>query len=229
MQKHTSRFFNPTHQQWEDIEVLIDTKLNYDYSHCTWFAIDGEFTGLFTQRDNSVIWTIASEDTSGKMRVEMLYTYTGEADLTKLKELLQSDKEKLLWFGKLDIAYLYKLTGVKIAQPIYDVKLASVLSRTYTQDHHLNLLFKIYINDKEEIFKKNEFMYRDWVTEPSTWPSDIHQYNVNDVVYLKHFAQERDEVINSANIALPELGVIYAHGFYRDVFMPGYDDRGPRG
>lgn len=234
----TGKYYHPSRKEWTEINVGIDKKLNYDYSHCKWFAIDGEFTGIYPHRDRSVIWSICSEDTDGNLRIEMLYVYDDDADLTKLKELISSDKEKLLWYGKLDIAFLIQLTGIKMAQPIYDIKLASILTRTYTQENHLSSLCSLYIDPKIEIIpNKNDPKVnarRDWMTDFTTWPIELHQYNVDDVIYLNHFAKhmkpatqkaKREELIATIMRALPELAEIYAMGFYRDVFAHNYDSR----
>ncbi|MFW5719685.1 MAG: hypothetical protein ACOCXT_01505 [Candidatus Dojkabacteria bacterium] len=227
------RYYDHQKDKWEEISFVIDRTLHFDYSHCRWCAIDGEFTGLYTGRDRSVLWTIASEDTEGKLRVEMLYTFDEQADVSRLRELILSDKEKLLWYGKLDIAFLYQLTGVKPAQPVYDVKLASLITRTYTQDHHMDIIYKLFVKKDVDIINKKEFHKREWMTPFEDWDPELHQYNINDVIYLKPLADTlkevtrfsgREEEVNAANSALPELGLLYAKGYYKDIFVHGYRD-----
>lgn len=235
MLKIKAKYYNLNRDCWDEIEVPINTKLEYDYSHCSWFAIDGEFTGIYPQRDKDIIWTIASESINGELRVEMLYTYNNNPDITKLIELLQSDKEKIFWYGLLDIAYLIKRTGVKITQPIYDVKLASKLIRTYSPDHNVDILLAnlFNLNNNEVTNKKDLKNFRELGMPIEKWSSTLHQYNVNDVIYLKPIADKlkemakfmnREDVVNSANKALPELANLQYHGFYRDIFHPMYND-----
>lgn len=232
MHKVTSKYFDPRSNSWQEIEVLIDKKLNYDYSKCKWFAIDGEFTGLYPGRDKSTVWTLCSEDENGKMRIEMLYTYHDDADISVLSELLTSDKEKLFWYARADLAFLYQLTGKRVAQPMFDVKIAAILARTHTQIT-IDSMVANYISSTEKIIDKTALMSADWVTDYQTWSPEVIQYNVNDVVYLRFLADKikeiaklanREDVIDAANRALPDLGIIYAKGFYKDVFTPGYKD-----
>lgn len=229
-----SKYFNLKSNSWQEVEYKIDKKLNLDYSDCSWITIDGEFTGLYPQRDKDVLWTIGSEDKDGNLRVEMLYTFDGDADLSVLKELVLSDKEKYFFYGQMDIAHLYKILGVKIAQPVFDVKVVSKVVRSYTGEHFIDGMMKSLCGVSEELTQKKEMgKSKEFGIHPSEWPAELHQYNVNDVAYLHHLAEklktmakrlDREEVMNSINAALPELAVIYANGYYRDVFIHSYND-----
>lgn len=229
-----AKYYDLKNKSWKELEVIIDKKLNYDYSHCTWFAIDGEFTGVYPQRDKDVLWTIASDDANGNLRVEMIYTYNDDADLTVLKELLQSDKEKILWYGVLDLAFLMNRTGIKVAQPVFDVKISSRLIRTYTPEHNVDVLLMSLFDAPQEVTNKREMkLFKEFGTPPETWSNGLHQYNVNDVAYLKPISEElkkmakymdREEIIHSMHRALPEVSYLSSQGFYRDVFHPFYND-----
>ncbi len=229
-----SKYFETKTRTWKEIYYKIDKHLSYDYSKSTWVTIDGEFTGLYPQRDKDVLWTIASDDENGNLRIEMLYTFEGDADLSKLKEILQSDKEKYFYYGQMDIAHLYKMTGIKIAQPIFDIKVASKVIRTYTGEHTIDGLMKSLCGVTEELVNKREMgKSKEFGIHPSEWSPELHQYNVNDVAYLKDIAEalkkmakrlEREDVLNAVHIALPELAVLYANGYYRDVFIHSYND-----
>jgi len=229
-----AKYYDLKNKSWKEIEVKIDKKLNFDYSHCNWFAIDGEFTGIYAQRDQDVLWTIASEDTEGNLRVEMLYTYENDADLSVLKELLESDKEKILWYGLLDLAFLMKRTGAKIKQPVFDVKLASRVVRTYTPEHNVDILLMSLFGTPNEVTKKKELgLLKEFGIKPEEWSEELHQYNVNDVAYLKEIAEklkvmaeylDRVEVVSNVNLALPHLSYLHTQGYYRDVFHPFYSD-----
>ncbi|MEI7604054.1 MAG: hypothetical protein WCJ19_03475 [bacterium] len=238
MYKTKSKYFNPVKKVWEEIEVIIDKKLNFDYSKCKWIALDGEFTGLYPGRDRSALWTICSENENGSMRVEMLYTYDLDADLSIFTDLITSDIEKLFYYGRVDIAYLYQLTGKKIAQPIFDVKLSSVVSRTHTVEHSLKTLVQNYISSTENIIDKTVLFNADWVEDYTKWSDSVIQYNVNDVVYLKFLSDKikelthlsgRDVSVDAVNNALPELGVLYSQGFYHNVFKHDYKDTDMQG
>jgi ribonuclease D len=229
-----AKYYDIKNRIWRETEVSIDKKLNFDYSACTWFSIDGEFTGLYPQRDRDVLWTVASEDGEGNLRVEMIYTFEDDADLTTLKELLQSNKEKYLFYGQLDLAFLYKRTGLVIAQPLFDVKVVSKVVRTYTNDHSVDLMVKSFAGIDEDIFPKRDMAKsKEFANHPTTWSKELHQYNVNDVVYLKFIAENlkemakrlnREAVVDAINLTLPNLGVLSASGYYRNVFDHMYND-----
>lgn len=229
-----SKYFDLKSKSWKEIKHKIDKKLNFDYSHCTWFAIDGEFMGLYPGRDKSVLWTIASEDTLGNLRIEMIYTFEDDCELDKLKELLLSDKEILLWTGMIDLAHLYKLTGVLPKGPIFDIQLASRIIRTYTNDLSMDQMIKNFSGITEDLTQKNLLRKgKEFAEHPSVWPPELHQYNVNDVIYLKYLKDKlaelgkrvgRYHLIEAANIALPSKAMLHAEGFYRDIFSFTYND-----
>lgn len=228
------KYFHPKKKIWQEIEVKIDKKLNYDYSKCSWFAIDGEFTGLYPQRDKSVMWTLASEDENGGLRVEMLYTFDGDADFSVLKELIGSEKEKILWVGLADLAFLYKDTGIMMSQPLYDIRYASTITRTYTGEQSLDLLIMSLLKFPEDVTQKRLMgQSKEFALPPESWSETLHQYNVNDVIYLKALADEmkkldarmgREELVQAANEVLPKSALLYANGFYRSIFTYGYKD-----
>jgi len=229
-----AKYYDIKNKSWKEIEVKIDKKLNFDYSNSSWFAIDGEFLGLYPGRDKDVLWTIGSEDDNGNLRVEMIYTYEGDADISGLDELLQSDKEKMFFYGQIDLAFLYKLTGKKVAQPIFDVKVCSKVVRSYTGEHNIDGMVKSFAGTMEDIFPKREMgKFKEFGFSPETWDEQLHQYNVNDVAYLKFLSEkikemakriDKEEAMNAVNAALPELAVLYAKGYYRDVFSFTYND-----
>ncbi len=234
MLKTKAKYYSLQDKKWQEIEVVIDKKLNFDYSHCSWFAIDGEFTGIYAQRDKDVLWTIASEDNQGNLRVEMLYTYQNDADLSVLKDLLLSDKEKLFWYGVLDLAFLMNRTGVRVSQPIFDVKIASRIVRTYTPEHNIDVLLTSLFSAPSDVTNKKELkLSKEFGIPPQEWSETLHQYNVNDVAYLRPISiklkemaryMNREEILNSMHRALPEIAYLNSQGFYRDVFNPFYND-----
>lgn len=234
IKKVSAKYFNVHEKKWDQLEIIIDKKLNYDYSHCSWVAIDGEFLGLYPGRDKSVLWTIASEDRDHKMRVEMLYTADGDADFTLLSELLCDTKiEKIFWVGLVDIAYLIKDTGV-VPQNIFDVRYASLIARTYTSDQSLDVMVSNFVQSGEQIFdKKQSGQSKEFGTPIEEWNDSLHQYNVNDVVYLKFLSDKireiakregRTELLQNAFDALVNISQLYLAGFYRNIFVFGYKD-----
>lgn len=229
-----AKYYDLKTLKWSEIEIPISKELQYDYSHCEWVSIDGEFTGIYPQRDNDVLWTIASESKNGQLRVEMLYTYQNDADLSKLIYILDSPIEKLFWYGVLDIAFLIKRTGIKLKQPIFDVKISSKLIRTYTVDHDIDILLKnLYDAPSDITDKKNYKTFKEFGVPIEKWPNSLHQYNLNDVAYLKPIADKlkemaafmgKNSILESMHKALPEISYLQLNGFYRDIFHPFYND-----
>ena len=228
------RYFDLKTFAWKETKAVIGYELQYDYSHCTWVSIDGEFTGVYPQRDKDILWTIASQGEDGNLRIEMLYTFDDKADVSKLSELMASNKEKIFWYGVLDLAFLMKRTSLKVAQPVFDAKIASKLIRTYTPEHSVDSLLTNLFDAPSEVTNKKELkLFRELGRPIKQWPKALHQYNANDVMYLKPIADKlkemsvfmnRKEIIDSMHIALPEIAFLQLNGFYRDVFHPFYND-----
>jgi ribonuclease D len=101
-------------------------------------AIDTETMGLDLNRDRLCVVQLSPGD--GSADVVQIAPHPGDAP--NLKRLL-ADKSllKIFHFARFDLGMLYKNLGV-MAEPVYCTKIASRLSRTYTDKHGLKDLVR---------------------------------------------------------------------------------------
>ena len=96
-------------------------------------AIDTETMGLVPGRDRLCLVQLSAGDGNA----HLVQLAPGEYDAPNLKALLgDSGVTKLFHFARFDVAVLRRYLGVT-CQPIYCTKIASKLSRTYTDRHGL--------------------------------------------------------------------------------------------
>jgi ribonuclease D len=101
-------------------------------------AIDTETMGLNPHRDRLCVVQMSNGDgTADVIRVPQ-----GHSDAPNLKALLADPNIlKIFHFARFDVAVLYNTFGV-MPQPVYCTKIASRLSRTYTDRHGLKDLVR---------------------------------------------------------------------------------------
>ena len=108
----------------------------------------------------------------------------GPADAPNLKALLANPKiTKIFHFARFDLAALYNAFGV-MAEPVYCTKIASRLSRTYTDRHGLKDLVREVLN--VELSKQQQSS--DWGAQ--TLSEAQLAYAASDVLHL-HALRER--------------------------------------
>src|SRR3984957_20482385 len=101
-------------------------------------AIDTETMGLSLQRDRLCVVQLSPGDGSA----DVVQIPPHATDAPNLKRLL-ADKNilKIFHFARFDLGMLYKAFGV-MPEPVYCTKIASRLSRTYTDKHGLKDLVR---------------------------------------------------------------------------------------
>ena len=105
-------------------------------------AIDTETMGLNPHRDRLCVVQLSNGDGSA----DVVQIPKDHADAPNLKALLGNPGiTKIFHFARFDIAALYHAFGV-MAQPVYCTKIASRLSRTYTDRHGLKDLVREVLN-----------------------------------------------------------------------------------
>jgi ribonuclease D len=105
-------------------------------------AIDTETMGLNPHRDRLCLVQLSNGDGSA----DVVQIPKDHADAPNLKALLADPKiTKIFHFARFDLAALYQTFGV-MAQPVYCTKIASRLSRTYTDRHGLKDLVRELLN-----------------------------------------------------------------------------------
>ena len=96
-------------------------------------AIDTETLGLMPHRDRLCVVQISPGDGSA----DVIQIAPGQKRAPNLVSLLRNRKiTKLFHYGRFDIAVLYHAFGI-MAEPVFCTKIASRLTRTYTDRHGL--------------------------------------------------------------------------------------------
>lgn len=105
-------------------------------------AIDTETMGLHPHRDRLCVVQMSNGDGSA----DVIQIPKGHTDSPNLKALLANPAiTKIFHFARFDVAVLYNTFGVMPA-PVYCTKIASRLSRTYTDRHGLKDLVREVLN-----------------------------------------------------------------------------------
>ena len=151
-------------------------------------AIDTETMGLHPHRDRLCVVQLSNGDGSADM--VQIPKDQGQApnDAPHLKALLADSKiTKIFHFARFDLAALYNAFGV-MPQPVYCTKIASRLTRTYTDRHGLKDLVREVLNI--DLSKQQQ---------SSDWGAQILSeaqlaYAASDVLHL-HALRERLDVM----------------------------------
>ena len=143
-------------------------------------AIDTETMGLNPHRDRLCVVQLSPGDGSA----DVVQIGKGAVDAPNLKALLaNTNMVKIFHFARFDLAALYNAFGV-MPQPVYCTKIASKLSRTYTDRHGLKDLVREVLN----IDMSKQQQSSDWGTQAL---SDAQlAYAASDVLHL-HALRER--------------------------------------
>jgi ribonuclease D len=151
-------------------------------------AIDTETMGLNPHRDRLCVVQLSNGD--GTADVVQIPKDHGkdQVDAPNLKTLLANPKvTKIFHFARFDLAALYNAFGV-MPQPLYCTKIASRLSRTYTDRHGLKDLVRELLN----IDLSKQQQSSDWGSQ--TLSEAQLAYAASDVLHL-HALRERLDVM----------------------------------
>jgi len=152
-------------------------------------AIDTETLGLNPLRDRLCLVQLSSGDGNA----HMVQIAKDGPDAPNLKKLLANPEVlKLFHFARFDIAVLYHAFGV-MASPLYCTKIASRLTRTFTDRHGLKDLCKDLIG--VEISKQQQSS--DWGAKTLT-PEQL-TYAASDVLHLHELKAKLDEMLAREN------------------------------
>jgi ribonuclease D len=137
-------------------------------------AIDTETMGLDLHRDRLCVVQLSPGDGSA----DIVQIAPRAADAPNLKRLFADTRLlKIFHFARFDLGMIYKTFGV-MPEPVYCTKIASRLTRTYTDKHGLKDLLREVLG--QEISKQQQSS--DWgsteLTEAQT------SYAAGDVLYL---------------------------------------------
>jgi ribonuclease D len=170
-----------------------DIPANLSFGNCV--AIDTEAMGLKPVRDRLCLVQLSSGDGNAHIVQLKADNYTAP----NLKKLLADPKvTKLFHFARFDIGMMWMYLNVLTA-PVYCTKIASRLTRTYTEHHGLKHLCKDLLNiemDKQQ-------QASDWGT--ATLSPEQLQYAASDVLHLHRLKETLDAMlVREGRVALAE-------------------------
>ena len=149
-------------------------------------AIDTETMGLDPHRDRLCLIQLSSGDGN----CHLVQFAQGQYDAPNLKQMLQdSGVLKLFHFARFDVAMIKKYLEVDCA-PVYCTKIASRLSRTYTDRHGLKDICRELLG--VEISKQQQSS--DWGR--ATLSEEQLQYAASDVLYLHQLKTILDDMLD---------------------------------
>jgi ribonuclease D len=145
-------------------------------------AIDTETQGLNLHRDRLCLVQLSAGDGSA----DIVQVAPGGGNAPNLQRLLADAAiTKIFHFARFDMAVLYHRLGV-MAEPVFCTKIASKLTRTYTDRHGLKDLVK----DLLDIDLSKQQQSSDWAAE--TLSEAQLAYAAADVVHLHALKQRFD-------------------------------------
>lgn len=137
-------------------------------------AIDTETLGLNPHRDRLCVVQLSPGDGTA----DIVQIAPGQKRAPNLMALLRNRRiTKLFHYGRFDIAVLYKTFNV-LAQPVFCTKIASRLTRTYTDRHGLKDLCSELLGINLSKMQQSS----DWAAEILT-PEQL-DYAASDVLHL---------------------------------------------
>ena len=137
-------------------------------------AIDTETLGLNPHRDRLCLVQISPGDGSA----DVIQIAPGQQEAPNLVKLLRDPAvTKLFHFGRFDLAVLYNAFGV-MPQPVFCTKIASRLTRTYTDRHGLKDLTAELLG----VILSKVQQSSDWGADTLT-PEQL-EYAASDVLHL---------------------------------------------
>ncbi|AMC13149.1 ribonuclease D [Liberibacter crescens] len=151
-------------------DISFSAAMSYTQS----IAVDTETLGLVPHRDRLCIVQLSPGDGTA----DIIRIASGQKEAPNLVKLLADpSSEKIFHYGRFDIAVLFYAFGV-MTEKIFCTKIASRLTRTYTDYHSL----------KDNV---KEFLGRDIskLQQSSDWGADALsseqlEYAASDVIYL---------------------------------------------
>ena len=151
-------------------------------------AIDSETMGLNLLRDRLCVLQISSGDGNA----HLIQFERGKYEAPNLKKILRDEKIlKIFHFARFDLAAILQYLDVELTN-IYCTKIASRLTRTYTDAHGLKALCDEMLN--VEISKKQQSS--DWGVENLSQKQI--DYAASDVLYLHQLKERFDEMLKRA-------------------------------
>ena len=151
-------------------------------------AVDGEFMGLNIRRDPLCLIQISCGNSDAHIIQLDRLNYRAP----NLINVLQNDKvTKIFHYGRADLAFIKYYLKTE-TNNILDTKIASKLSRSYSDNHSLKTLIKEFVN----VDISKQFQSSDFGGELS--PAQL-KYCANDVIYLHKIHEELNKILIREN------------------------------
>jgi ribonuclease D len=137
-------------------------------------AIDTETLGLIPRRDRLCLVQLSPGDGTA----DVIQIAKGQKEAPNLVAMLEDPiHQKIFHYGRFDIAVLFHTFGVT-ATPVFCTKIASRLTRTYTDRHGL----KDNLKELLDVDISKQQQSSDWAAETLT-PAQL-EYAASDVLHL---------------------------------------------
>ena len=147
-------------------------------------AVDGEFMGLNIRRDPLCLVQIST----GNSDAHIIQLDRSNYEAPNLVKILKDEKiKKIFHYGRADLAHIKYYLKTE-TNNILDTKIASKLSRSYSDNHSLKTLIKEFIN----IDISKQFQSSDFGGELSQAQL---KYCANDVIYLHKIHEELNKIL----------------------------------
>lgn len=146
-------------------------------------AVDTEALGLNNHRDRLCVVQLSPGDGSA----DVVQIAKGQKQAPNLQKLMVDKKiTKIFHFARFDVAILYKYLDVTTS-PVFCTKIASKLTRTYTDRHGLKDLVREFLN----IDVSKQQQSSDWAADKLTKAQ--LEYAASDVLYLHQLKEILDQ------------------------------------
>ncbi len=151
-------------------------------------AVDGEFMGLNIRRDPLCLIQISS----GNSDAHIIQLDRKNYNAPNLVKILKDENiVKIFHYGRADMAYIKYYLKTE-TNNILDTKIASKLSRSYSDNHSLKTLIKEFLNiDISKQFQSSDF-------GGELTPAQL-KYCANDVIYLHKIHDELNKILVREN------------------------------
>ncbi len=137
-------------------------------------AIDTETLGLIPRRDRLCVVQLSPGDGTA----DVIQIARDQREASNLVAMLEDPaRQKIFHFGRFDIAVLFHTFGVTTT-PVFCTKIASRLTRTYTDRHGL----KDNLKEMLDVDISKQQQSSDWAAETLT-PAQL-EYAASDVLHL---------------------------------------------
>ena len=151
-------------------------------------AVDGEFMGLNVRRDQLCLIQLSS----GNSDAHIVQFDRNNYNAPNLVKILSDEKiTKIFHYSRADLAHIKYYLKTE-TNNVLDTKIASKLSRSYSDNHSLKTLIKEFIN----IDISKQFQSSDFGGDLS--PAQL-KYCANDVIYLHKIHDELNKILVREN------------------------------